>query len=177
MLLRRKSLVTIANERVPFLTAAAWAGLGSGGRDRGMKVSCPSCGEQSAMRVYPGHGWCFSERRYFTPVSLLAEVWDMDREDAAVRALDKIGYVPASYAHLWEDAARPPEPAREELARALQTWCAANCPDWTARQFEPAVSRLLSRCLGLLPAVHTAEDCTLWLDGCKAAMRRVLPQP
>ena len=172
--MRKKSLADIANERVPFLAAAAWAGIGTGARDRGMKVSCPSCGESGAMRVYEGHGWCFAERRYFTPVSLLAEFWDMEPDDAAREALDRIGYVPVSYARLWENAQRDPEPAVDQLAEALRVWCSSACPDWQARQYDEAVARLLGRCLWWLREVHTEEDCRLWLAKCKEAMGRVL---
>jgi hypothetical protein len=171
---RGKSLAAIANERVPFAAACAWAGIGAGERDRGMKVTCPACGESGALRVYPGHAWCFSERRYFTPVALLAEVWEMDREEAAVKALDKIGYVPAGYAAAFENARRPPEPEREHLATALRIFCERSCPDWKTRQYDAAVAGLLARCLGLLPQVRTAEDSDRWLAACKTVMGRVL---
>jgi hypothetical protein len=172
---RKRSLYAVANERVSFDTAMAWAGAGStGARERGMKVTCPSCGEQGALRVYPDHGWCFGEQQYFSPVGLLAEVWDMDREEAAIKALDRIGYVPASYAHLWDEAQRECEPALDDLSAALRTWCEASCPDWRARQYDDAVARALSRCLGLLPAVRTEADCRKWLTVSKTVMGRVL---
>ena len=119
-------------------------------------------------------GNCFSERRYFSPVGLLAEVWDMEPEDAARQALDKIGYVPVSYARLWESAQREPEPAVADLADALRLWCASACPDWQARQYDEAVAGLLARCLGWLREVRTEDDCLLWLTKCKEAMGRVL---
>jgi hypothetical protein len=174
---RKRSLYALANERISFDKAMAWAGAGSSGtRERGVKVACPSCGEQGALRVYPDHGWCFSEQQYFSPVGLLAEIWDLDYEEAAVKALDKIGYVPVGYAHLWENVQRTPDPARDDLAKALHLYCARICPDWVTRQYEETVARVLSRCLGLLPAVRTAKDCRKWLAACKAVMGRALSQ-
>jgi hypothetical protein len=177
MLIRVRPLAAIANEQVPFTTAAKWAGLGSDTRDRGLKTACPSCGEAGAMRVYPGHGYCFAERRGFSSVSLLAEVWEMSREAAAVAALEKIGYRPPGYEDLWEGVQREPEVAREALATALRTWCAANCPDWTRVQYDGDVARVLPACLARLPLVRTEADCTLWLEKCKQVMGRVFPRP
>jgi hypothetical protein len=173
---RKRSVIVIANEQVSFTQAMAWAGTSVGERQRGMKATCPSCGGDGYLRVWPDHGWCFGCRIWFTSVRLLAAAWRMDREHAAIRALDKIGYVPPSLASLWADARRPPEPVREELAQALLLWCEANCPDWTARQYDPAVARRHAACLGLLPKVATAEDCALWLVRCKEAMGDVLSQ-
>jgi hypothetical protein len=174
MHVRRKTAVQVANEKVPFPVAAGWAGLGSDSRERGMKVTCLSCGGQGALRVYPTHGYCFGERKGYSSVSLLAEFWQTDREHAAIRALAKIGYKLPDYTDLWVLASRDPEPAREALAVALQTWCEANCPDWRTRQYDPAVARKFSLCKGLLPLVRTEEDCCLWLERCKGAMGRVL---
>lgn len=174
---RQKSLYAIANERISFDKAMAWTGAGTvGTRERGIKATCPLCGERDGMRVYPNHGWCFSERKYFTPVSLLADHWNMDNESAAIKALDLIGYVPPGYAHLWENAVREPEPARDLLAEALRTYCRRISPDWGVRQYDNAVAGMLSRCLGLLPAVRTEEDCRKWLTTCKTVMGRVLSQ-
>lgn len=177
MHVRRKSVIQVANENVPFTTAAEWAGLGPDSRDRGMKVTCLSCGGQGALRVYPDHGYCFGERKGFSPVSLLAEFWQTDREHAAVRALELSGYKLPDYTDRWDLAQRPPEPARESLAVALATWCEARCPDWAARQYEPFVALRRSQWLGLLPLVQTEEDCVLWLETGKAAMEKVLPRP
>lgn len=170
----KRSLVSIANERVPFLTAAQWAGLGGHERERGLKVTCPCCGGRGSLRVYPGHAYCFGERKFFTVVTLLAEVWEMDRESAAIKALKMIGYAPPGYAELFEYADRDREPAREHLATALRTWCEANCPGWRDRQYAPETAAALARCLTLLPLVRTEDQCSRWLAGCKQVMARVL---
>jgi hypothetical protein len=174
-MLRKKPVTVIANEQVSFLTAVRWLGAGDTARDRGIKVTCPLCGERDAMRVYPDHGYCFGEQQFFSTVSLLASKWEMDREDAALEALKRIGYVPASYAHLWDEALRDPDPARDDLSAALRTWCEAHCENWRTRQYDETVAGKLARCNGLLVKVQTEEECAKWLATCKVVMGRVLP--
>lgn len=183
--MRRKSVITLANEKVPFPQAAQWAGIDvwdDVSPERGAKVYCPfgevehpDGGLEPAMRVYQDHGWCFAEDRYFTVTSLLAEVWQVSRAEAAAGALQRIGYIPPSYDELYDAAVRDPEPDEGALATALITWCAGQRDDWSTVQYVPAVARMLSRCLGLLPLVHDEADCQVWLDASKQAMQRVLP--
>lgn len=174
MALRRPpSPVAEANGRIPFDVAMGWAAQAAGTRSRGVKASCPLCGSDGGIRVYPDHGYCFSERRRISVVTLLSEVWEMEREDAALKALDMYGVKPVTLAHLWEHAQRTPEVARAELAEALAIWCRANIPDWQARQYEPAVSAKRAACLALLPRVRTEQECERWLTVCKEVMRRV----
>jgi hypothetical protein len=170
----RSPFVVQANAKISFLRAARLAGIGTGERERGMKVTCPACGGGGSLRVWSDHGWCFGEQRYFTPVSLLAEVWEMDEESAAVRLLAETGTEMPGFEGAWEAACQQPPPARESLAQALRVWCEANCADWRSRQYEDAAATLLARCLGLLPQVHTAEQCERWLAVSKVAMGRVL---
>lgn len=174
MALRRPlSPVAEANRRIPFDTALGWAARAVGTRTRGVKGTCPLCGSDGGIRVFPDHGYCFSERRYISVVTLLAEVWEMEREDAALKALDMHGIKPVTLAHLWEHAQRTPEVARAELAEALAIWCGANIPGWPERQYEPAVSAKRAACLALLPRVQTEAECERWLAVCKEVMRRV----
>jgi hypothetical protein len=174
----QKSLIAIANERVPFTTALAWAGISAGERGRGVKVTCPFCGGSGSLRVWSDHGFCFSERKSVTAVRLLAGHWDMEWEDAAIQALERIGYVPPDYAEKFAELVRTqPEPARDELADALRIWCAARCPDWQARQFDPFTSKVLSACLAKLPLVKSAGDCDAWLGRCKIIMGKALARP
>lgn len=176
--------MSLANRHVPFPLAASWAGIASDGADRGStKTWCPfgfqhpDSGAEKSFRVYNDHGYCFAERRYFTAVSLLAACWGMPRDDAAQEALARVGYVPASYAQLWEEAAeRPQDPGREFLALALSEWCRSSFPRWDALQYDRAVAARLARCLELLPLVNTADDCERWLEGCKRAMRAACEQ-
>jgi hypothetical protein len=158
---------------VPFPAAAEWAGIPAGGRN---KVHCPfgfehdDGGAEQALRVYPDHGYCFAEQRYFTVTSFLSAVWEVTREDAAIEALRRWGWRPADYAHLWADAVREREPDRDALRAALDTWCSARAREWKTRQYDPAVADRLARCYGLLPLVRTADDCGKWLAACKSAM-------
>lgn len=174
--MRKRSLASLANEAVPFTLAAAWVGL-SGGRN---KHHCPfglghdDGGDEPAFRVYEDHGYCFSCRRRFSVVALLAGVWEADPEDAAAEALRRVGYKPATYAHLWEQASLAVAPDTDALAAALKTWCSAHCADWETRQYSEAVAVRLARCLGLLHLVKDAPDCERWLDGCKRAMQPYL---
>lgn len=174
---REPSVTAVANREVPFALALQWTRLTDGMRERGVKVTCPSCGEPDALRLYYDHGWCFAEGRRFSAVLLLAAAWDMDPATAAATALEKVGYQPPDYAALLLAAQRPLPAATDDLAEALRIWCRSACPDWETRQYDPAVSGLLARCLGLLSGVHSDEACTRWLAGSKRAMARVLPAP
>lgn len=171
---RKESLVSIADRVVPFPTAARWGGIDVGGR---AKTYCPwgafehdDGGREQAFRVYDDHGYCFAEQKYFTVTILLAQAWEVSRDDAAVRALRDFGWRPVGYAHLWEHAQREPEPDRDALRKALVLWCEDRCPDWEDRQYSDAASKKLTRCYGLLQLVHTPADCEKWLVACKQAM-------
>lgn len=180
----RSSLITLANAKVPFPLAARWAGIEvwDDPGPRGVKVYCPfgevehpDGGLEPAMRVYEDHGWCFAESRYFTVCSLLAEVWETERAEAAAEALRRVNYVPASYAHLFTEASKEPDPDTDALAAALVTWCESVAgADWPAASTAPVVARQLARCLGLLPLVRNRQDCDTWLTASKQAMQRVL---
>lgn len=175
---RQPSLVSVANQRVPFLKALEWAGTVAGRRDRGMKVTCPLCGGSASMRVFADHGFCYSERLWVSPVRLLAEHWDMEWEDAADEALGRIGYIPPDYARrAAELLAAEPEAARDDLGDALRIWCEASCPDWRARQYDPFTARVLAACLARLPLVRSGSDCDAWLEGCKRIMGKALARP
>lgn len=180
-----RSLTSLANEKVPFPLAASWAGVETygGASERGIKVHCPfeavehpDGGREPAMRVYPDHGWCFAESRYFSVVSLLAEVWQVPREEAAREALQRAGLQrDIHYAALFESAAGyQPEPDQDALAAALITWCEACFPGWREAQFQDPAAGRLAQCLGLLPLVRDSGDCDTWLAAAKKAMARVL---
>lgn len=168
-----ESLAEIADRVVPFPAAARWAGVDAGGR---AKAHCPfgiihdDGGAEQSFRVYEDHGYCFAGCGYFTATRLLAEAWEVTREDAAAEALRRAGWRPASYAHLWASVTRERPPDRDALRAALTVWCSARCPDWDRRQYDQRTADKLARCYGLLPLVKTREDCVRWLEACKAAM-------
>jgi len=170
---KKESLSAIADRVIPFPVAARWAGVDAGGR---AKAHCPfgfehdDGGREQAFRVYDDHGYCFAEQRYFKVSSLLAAVWEVSREDAATEALRRFGWRPVSLAHLWAEVNTPKEPDRDSLREALVTWCRAQCRDWDTRQYEAAAAGKLARCYGLLPLVHSDQECVTWLEACKRAM-------
>lgn len=169
---RPASLAADADQRISYAAASALADL-LPPRERGSRDSCPLCG-QDAYRGYMDHGWCYSCRTRFTPSRLLAAVWEMDRNEAAVKALALLGLAPLDAEARWDFYQREPEPDRAELAEALRTWCAGHCPDWSSRQLDTRVSQVLSACLGLLPRVRTSKDCEEWLVRTQQVMGRAL---
>lgn len=168
-----ESLPALANRVIPFPVAARWAGVDAGGR---AKTHCPfgfehdDGGREQALRVYPDHGYCFAEQRYFSVTSLLAAVWEVSYEDAATEALRRYGWKPASLAHLWEGVSADPAPDLDAMRAALGTWCASQCPQWDQRQYESGTSGRLAQCLGLLSLVRSEQDCEKWLAAAKKAM-------
>jgi hypothetical protein len=170
------SLPRLANEKVPFWRAAAWAEIGPPS-ERGTKNDCLECGEYASMRVWYTHAWCFACKTRFSAVRVLATVWDVDPETAAIRALKEIGYSSASYEELWQAATPSQVPDRGVLGRALVSWCAATIPGWDEAQYRPEVADLLSGCLALLVVVYTEEDCEEWMAGCQQVMGRFAPSP
>lgn len=170
---RKESLTELADRVIPFPAAARWAGVDAGGR---AKAHCPfgfehdDGGQEQALRVYQDHGYCFAEQRYFTVTLLLSAAWEVTREDAAAEALRRFGWKPVSYAHMWQGVTLPQEPDRNALRAALSTWCGAQCLDWDRRQYEDAAAGKLAQCFGLLPLVHTEDECATWLEACKRAM-------
>jgi hypothetical protein len=170
---RPPTLTDLADTHVPWATALRWAKLNAP-LERGNRDDCPACGSRGAFRAYDDHGFCWNCRGYFSVTGLLAVVWEMDLEDAALRALDQIGYVPLSFAHRWEHVQREIAPDPGQLELALVTWCEAACPEWTRRRYDKAVANRLARCLGLLPKVKTSQDAETWLSACKQVMGRCL---
>jgi len=172
-----QSIARLANEKVPFTLAASWAEIGPPS-ERGTKNDCLECGEYASMRVYYGHAWCFACRTRFSAVRVLATVWDVDPETAAIRALKKAGYISEGYEQLWDAADHPKAPDLPALNRALVTWCASSIPGWSGQlEYERGPADMLSECLRLLPLVRTEEECTEWMSGCQQVMARFAPSP
>lgn len=185
---RKPSLIALANQHVPIGTVCRLIGMDTPA-DAGdltysgrMKLHCPfghlyhgDGGVEAAMRIYPDHAYCFRCAAYFTPVKLAAQAWDVTWSVAAARLLDAIGYRPLSLAEQWADVVDPVrEPDTTMLAEALKTYCRRVDPGWSVRQYDPAVSAALTRCLGLLDLVHADQDAARWLGTCKQVMARVL---
>jgi hypothetical protein len=179
---RQRNIIAVANEKVPITTVLNMLGVDVA--DTRRKFRCPfgnvyhsDGGIAAAMRVYPDSNscYCFSCTAYYTPVMLAARALDMSRRAAAMHLLDRIGYRGLDAVSAWRNAQEyEPELDKAMLADALKTYCRRVAPTWSSQQFEPAVSRLLMRCLGLLDLVRSSEDANLWLGRSKEAMSRVL---
>ncbi len=182
-----KSSIAVANEHVSIVTVLQMLGIelpDDIGAARSRKLHCPfgdvyhsDQGTSPAMRVYPetNSAYCFSCSAYFTPVSLAAKAMGTSMVAAAEQLLDRVGHRPLDLAGQWQQAKNyEPDPDKALLADALKTYCRRTHTGWETRQFEPEVAALLTRCLGVLDLVHTAEDATTWLAACKRAMNRAL---
>ena len=173
-----KSPVQDANDRVGYAQACALTGMPAP-RDRGARAACPGCGEDgyksyAATDTRPAHGYCHACGRWFTAVKLAAAVNDMTQGDAAAWLLGELGLPPLDAAERWERALHPPvKLGTEDLADALRTWCAAQ-PGWEEPLPDPRVSKALSACLRLIPAIITEEQCEQWYERCTQVMGRVL---
>lgn len=180
-------MVAVADEKVSIVTVCQMLGVelpDDVGSSRSRKVHCPfgelyhsDAGVSAAMRIYPdtNSAYCFSCAAYWTPVALAARAMDTTKRVAAMRLLDRIGHKPLDLAAAWQDARTyEPEPDKALMADALKTYCRRIDPGWPTRQFDPRVAAVLTRCLGLLDLVVTAEDVHDWLCGCKEVMRRAL---
>lgn len=179
-----KSLIDEANERVSIVKVCRLIGMdvfeGASGKFR-----CPfgdfnhsDGGTAKAFRIYTetNSAYCFSCRAYLTPVNLYAQAKDLRRKDAALLLLEEVGWKPVSHAQRWAELVSPREESVDVsmLALALRTYCARVCPEWDELQLNPDIGGLLSRGLGLLDRVRTAEEAEQWLETCKTVMRSKL---
>ena len=179
-----QSPVALANRRIPFATAARWAGVELPGEvtEHGLKVHCPfeefahdDGGAEPAFRVYPDHAWCFACGEHFTGVKLCALAWDCTPEEAARQMLEQAGVADPDYREQWQRLTDWSQPADVDgLAAALRVWCSRTDPRWSVSQYDGDVAGKLAQCLGLLARVRTEADCRVWLAGCKQAMKQVL---
>ena len=181
-----KNLSDEANSRVSIFLVCGWIGVDVEAKDWGssIKTYCPfgdffhsDRGKEPAFRVYAdtNSAYCFSCKKYFSPVSLYAAARDMTNKEAAETLLEKVGYKPPSAKGLWEEV-RPKEaePDTSMLNKALRTYCQRICPTWNKKQFEPGVAEILGKCLELLDVVKTMQDSDKWLKVSKEVMRRTL---
>jgi hypothetical protein len=179
----RPSLIPVANQHVPFVTAARLCGVDvPEPRVNGSRAHCPfeeyshpDGGRDPAMRVYYDHAFCFAEWLWMTPVRIFALVNGIEDESAAEQLLDQTGWKPASYSEEWERLSSAEKPVdRESLAQALRVWLDGTYPEWASRQYDADAAEALARCLGLLDRVRTASDCQYWLDCARQVMTMYL---
>lgn len=156
--------------RLAGLDARAGKAKGACPRD----VLHPDGGRDPAFRSYGDRAWCFSCSQFWTPVSLYAEVKEVTPEAAAQALLDAIGYKPASHAHLWQQAHRPPAVGYAALQQALRNFCEGADPHWARHRMNPEVAGYLSSCLGYLVSVTDEQSAADWLCRSKIVMTACL---
>src|ERR1044072_8923225 len=101
--MKRRTIVTVANEKVPIATVCQMLGVDLPDIHQRVKLYCPfggtdhsDAGLAPAMRIYPesNHAYCFACTAYFTPVRMAAKALDLSWTEAARLLLDRIGYQP-----------------------------------------------------------------------------------
>jgi hypothetical protein len=172
--------VSLANQIVSFPHAAYLAGLQDVPEPRvsGSRAFCPfgefshpDGGREKALRVYHDHGFCFAEWLYLSPVRIYALMHDLGEEAAAGQLLAAAGYSPGSWEERWDElVAVTITPDWAALAQALRVWLETQFSSWGNLQYDPFVSSVLARCLGLLAKVQTEADCETWLSQSKRVM-------
>jgi hypothetical protein len=177
-------LVTLANEKISIATACGWAGMPVSEGDGSRKIRCPfgdvvhsDGGVEASFRMYEGENgaFCFACSRHWTPVSLMAEVWDCGRREAAERMCQMAGITPPDWRERWEELQQPVPPDIASLAELLKAWCRrVRGPAWETEQFESRMAGPLASCLSVLSLVRTDEDAEAWFDGCKQVMLSLL---
>lgn len=180
------SKFTIANELIGIATACQLIGMSEIDRfiTSNVKAYCPfgdvahsDGGYEKAFRIYPdtNSAYCFACGKAWTPVSLMADARDLTPAEAADVILELSGYVEPTVDSEWDALVNAPVVIdRPELAEGLKVYCSRIASDWEERQFEPTVSRVLTSCLELLPAVKTREDVTKWFNATKRVMTSIL---
>jgi len=179
-------LIEEANKRISIYMVCSLIGVDvpEGRMGSSIKTYCPfgrfyhsDGGKEAAFRVYgeSNSAYCFSCKKYFSPVSLHSSATDMSSRDSAEFLLQKIGYKKPSPEEIW-NSVQPadPDPDKTMLNKALRIYCERVSPDWKNDQFDPAVADILDRCLSLLDSVQTLVDADYWLGTSKEVMSRVL---
>ena len=163
--MKNKSLIDEANERVPIELACRLVGVDieDGLEGRSVKTYCPfgrffhsDGGKEPALRIYgeSNSAYCFSCKKYFTPVTLISDAFDMSKKQAAMDLLERVGWKPLSAAEMWAGVQpKPLEPDRTLLSHALIVYCSRIDSDWQKSQFNPKISSVLDKCLSLLEQV------------------------
>jgi len=174
------NLIFLANTKISIVTACQWAGISVSEGEGGRKTWCPfglishsDGGVDRAFRVYEdsNSAYCFSCAKYWTPVSLMTEVWDCSRTEAAERMCGTAGITVPGWRERWDSLQYPAAVDTASLAEALKRWCARIYgPGWETDQFDSEQADPLAACLGVLPLVTTGNDASAWVDSSKQIM-------
>jgi len=182
----RNEQIEEANKKVSIYLVCGLIGmdLSEGREGSSIKTYCPfgrffhsDGGKEAAFRVYAesNSAYCFSCKKYFSPVSLYSSATDLSSKASAEFLLEKIGYKKPSPEEIWNNVQpKDPEPDKSMLNKALRFYCQRISNDWSRDQFLPEVSEVLDRCLTMLDSVRNTEDADFWMRGSKAVMARVL---
>lgn len=174
------SLIGVANAQITITQACYWAGLDVSDGEGNRKLRCPfgdyshsDGGAAASFRIYEdtNHAFCFACAKYWSPVSLMSDVWDCSRAEAAERMCKKAGVTPPDWKEHWAELQHPLPPDTASLGEALKMWCARQYgPGWSTGQFDSRVADPLAACLGVLSLVTTDDQAGMWLDSSKLLM-------
>lgn len=182
-------LIEEANKKVSIYLVCGLVGVDvSEGREgSSIKTYCPfgrfyhsDGGKEAAFRVYAetNSAYCFSCKKYFSPVSLYSSATDLSAKNSAEYLLEKIGYKKPTPEEIWNNVQpKDPEPDKSMLNKALRIYCQRISSDWSKEQFRPEVADILDRCLSLLDAVTTSQEAEYWLKSSKEIMSRFIGSP
>jgi hypothetical protein len=179
------SLIDEANKKVSIYLVCSLIGIDTEGREgSSIKTYCPfgdffhsDGGKEPAFRVYSdtNSAYCFSCKKYFSPVSLYSSATDLKPKQAAEDLLERIGHKQPTFEELWSNVQpKEPQPDTAMLSKALRLYCQRISSDWSRDQFTSEVAEVLDRCLALLDAVRTTEDAQYWLSMSKKIMAKAL---
>jgi hypothetical protein len=179
------SLIEQANKKVSIYLVCNLIGVDVEGRQgSSIKTYCPfgdffhsDGGKEPAFRVYgeTNSAYCFSCKKYFTPVSLYSNATDLTTKQSAEDLLEKVGYKEPSFEEIWSNVQpKDPEPDTSMLSKALRVYCERVSKNWSKEQFKTEVASVLDKCLSLLDVVKTSEDSEYWLTTSKQIMFRVI---
>lgn len=182
----KNPLIDEANKKVSIYLVCGLVGVDvSEGREgSSIKTYCPfgrfyhsDGGKEAAFRVYAetNSAYCFSCKKYFSPVSLYSSATDVSYKNSAEYLLDKIGYRKPTVEEIWNNVQpKEPEPDKSMLNKALRLYCQRISTDWSKDQFKASVADILDKCLALLDSVTTSQEADYWLNSSKEVMSRII---
>lgn len=174
--------LVIANRimRIDEAYSSATGTIISGIGDSSSKLRCPFTGmyhdDYRSFRIYPqsNSAYCFACKEYFTPVKLISMTKGLSLEEATDYVLELKGYREKTFEEKWDELdTQELRIDTSYLAEALKVFCSRAIPSWSTEQFNPSLSRKLTQCLNLLPAVRSEADSERWLSASQEAMLAV----
>lgn len=181
-----ESSISLANSKISIYSVCSLVGveIPEGREGSSIKTYCPfgifyhsDGGKEPAFRAYPesNTAYCFSCKKYFTPVSLYSACTDLSKKASAETLLEMIGYKKPSPEEVWNNVQpREPDVDKSMLGMALKTYCERICSSWSKRQLDGIVADRLDSCLSLLSKVSSSEEAEYWLRASKEVMLRTI---